>query len=266
MRKKRPYFVFAAFSLPIFFVLQNTQNIQAIHAASLSVVRPVVLGGHSLVRFFSEARDKNTLFWQTFHQNEQAQENILKLRNQLFHVEELSKENLRLKKILEFKDALSQKSVGARIIGWDPSLLHKMVLLDKGTSQGIKKNMTVLVAEGLVGRVLEAGPSISRVILVTDPESRVSSVTSGSRSQGVLAGDGSLKLKLIYLDLDSGVQVGEEVLTSGVGQLFPKGLSIGKISSIKRNSEGLHLEATVEPYVRFSKLEEVLCLGSSRRK
>ena len=86
-----------------------------------------------------------------------------------------------------------------------------------------------------------------------------------SRSQGVIAGEGSPKLKMSYLELDGGARVEEMVLTSGMTGLFPKGIKIGKITEIQRESDSLHLEAEVEPFVRLSKLEEVLCLAPSPR-
>ncbi|MSR76880.1 MAG: rod shape-determining protein MreC [Candidatus Omnitrophica bacterium] len=266
MRQQKRYFFFAAFSLPLFFFLQNPQTSESIHTASLALMKPFIESGNRLTQITHDTQGSLLLFLETFRQNQFAQDEIERLQSQILRHQELEKENQRLKKLLIFRDTLSAKPVAARVIGWDPSLLRKMILLDKGTKEHVKKDMAIIVSEGLVGRVLQSAPSASRGILLTDPEARVSVVTSESRSQGVAAGDGSQKLSMLYLDLDSGVQVGEDVLTSGVGELFPKGLRIGKISAISKSLDGLHLLAQVDPYVRFSKLEEVLCLGSSRQK
>ncbi len=142
----------------------------------------------------------------------------------------------------------------------------RVIVLDKGSRHGIKKDMVLVAPEGLVGRVLEAEPFTARAILLPDPDSRVSALTSVSRSQGVIAGSGMEKLRMKYLALDTEIAVGEEVITSGIESLFPKGLLIGKIESIERDSDGLHLLAVVTPAVSFSKLEEVLCLVSSPQK
>lgn len=140
------------------------------------------------------------------------------------------------------------------------------MILDKGSKDGLKKEMAVVVAEGVVGRILEVGPVTARVILLLDPEARVGTITEQSRAQGIVAGDGSPKLHMEYLTLDSGVVVEETVITSGVGGIFPKGLRIGTIESISRDPDGLHLAAYIRPFVSFSKLEEVICLESSQAK
>ena len=126
--------------------------------------------------------------------------------------------------------------------------------------------MAVLVPEGLVGRVMEVGANSARVLLLTDPDSRVVALGDQSRAQGVAAGDGSSRLKMEYLELESGAAVEETVSTSGMSGIFSKGIRIGKITGLMRDASGLHLEARIEPFVRFSKLEEVLCLASSRQK
>ena len=126
--------------------------------------------------------------------------------------------------------------------------------------------MVVVVPEGLVGRILEVEPYTAYAILLPDPDSRVSAMTSSSRAQGIITGIGTDKLQMKYLALDAEVAVGEDVMTSGIGSIFPKGLQIGKIESIERDSDGLHLLALVRPAVPFYKLEEVLCLVSSPQK
>ena len=126
--------------------------------------------------------------------------------------------------------------------------------------------MAVIAPEGLVGRILEADHATSSVILLVDPDCRVSALTATSRAQGVITGIGTEKLQMKYLALDAEIAVGEDVTTSGIGSIFPKGIQIGKIESIERDSDGLHLLALVNPAVPFSKLEEVLCLVSSPQK
>ena len=266
MRQPKRYFFFAAFSVPLFFFLQNPQTSESIHTASLAFMKPLIESGNHLTQAAHDTQGSIALFWQTFRQSQFAQDEIERLQAQMLKHEELEKENRRLKQLLAFRDTLSGKTTAARVIGWDPSLLRKMILLDKGTKDHVKKDLAIVVSEGLVGRILQSAPAASRGILLTDPEARVSAVTSESRSQGVVAGDGSRQLCMQYLDLDSGVQIGEDVLTSGVGELFPKGLRIGKIVAIAKSVDGLHLTAQIDPYVRFSKLEEVICLGSSRQK
>lgn len=266
MRSKRPYYFLAVFVLPVLFLLQNPKVVGPIHGFSLSLLKPVFETGRSISYFFSSAGNSARRFWKTFHAQEDYEARILKLQGQLKILEEAAKENARFQKLLDFRSTLSGRTVAARVIGWEPSSWRKTILIDKGTKDGVQPDMAVLVPEGLVGRVLEVGSNNARVLLLTDPDSRVVSMADQSRAQGVAAGDGSSKLKMEYLELESGAAVEETVSTSGMSGIFPKGIRIGKITGLTRDASGLHLEARVEPFVRFSKLEEVLCLASSRQK
>lgn len=259
---KRPYYLLAVFLLPMLVALQNPHVKEPVRGIALSILKPVLLVGTAAADLFSHTRQGIIRFWRSFHTQALYETRIAELESEVLRLGELTKENERLRKLLEFRDTLSGKKIAARVIGWDPSPWRKTILLDKGSLNGIKKDMAVVVAEGLVGRVLEAGPVTARVILLMDTECRVSSLAEESRAQGVTAGDGSAELTLQYLELESGVAVGETILTSGLNGTYPKGIRIGKITSIAKDPTGLHLQAKVNSFVRFSKLEEVLCVGS----
>ncbi len=266
MRPKRPYYFFAVVFLPLLFLLQNPKIVEPIHGISLTVLKPALLVGQSAADLVTGTRREMIYFFRTFQNQGKLEARIAELEAEVVRFQEMAKENQRLTKLVGFRQTLSGKATAARVIGWDLGPWRKTLILDKGKKQGLKKDMTVLVPEGLVGRILEAGPTTSRVILLTDPEARVSALTEQSRAQGVVAGDGSEKLKMIYLEPDSGIAVEETVLTSGMGGLYPKGVRVGKIVLLGKDEDGLHLAATLRPFVEFSKLEEVLCLGSSQEK
>ena len=123
--------------------------------------------------------------------------------------------------------------------------------------------MAVVSAQGLVGRIVEVAPMSARAILLIDPESRVSALFQESRDLGVAEGDGSSWLRMTHIDRDSTVKLGDQVLSSGFGGVYPKGVLIGKVEMVGSEKESLELFATVRPFVNFSKLEEVLCIGLS---
>lgn len=266
MRQKRSYYFLAVFILPLLILLQNPNIREPLRGWSLSLFKPVLLVGDGTLQFFDSTRSGFGRFIKAFQGQEANEKKITELESELNQYRELSKENERLRKLLEFRDTLEGKKIAARVIGWDPSPWRKTLILDKGKNQGIRKNMAVLVAEGLVGRIVEAGPSTSRAILLLDADSRVSAMAEESRAQGVVTGYGGQELTLEYLELEGNVAVGENVSTSGLNGLYPKGIRIGKITAISRDSTGLHLQAKISSFVRFSKLEEVLCLESSRVK
>ncbi len=266
MRAKRSYYFWAFLFLPLLVFLQNPAVKEPLHGWSLTALKPALQAGHITFRFFSDVGLSIERFVHTFKQQGELESQIAKLESQLVRYHEFEKENVRLKKLVDFRSTLSGKTVPARIIGWDPSPWRKSFILDKGSNQGIRKDMAVISFEGLVGRILDVGPETSRVILLTDLDARVSAMTDQTRATGIIAGGGGSKLKMMYLELESGVQVQETALTSGLGGLFPKGLRVGKITSILRDPSGLHLNAEIEPFVQFSKLEEVVCLNSSPEK
>ncbi len=266
MRAKRQYPYLAILLLPLLFLLQNPKISEPIRGLSISAVSPLLSAGRFLQSGIGNVQKNFHHFILAFQSQEKVTKRIAELESELVHFKEITKENDRLKKLLEFRQSISEKTIAARVLAWDSTPWRKTLLLDKGSNQGIKKDMAVVVAEGLVGRILEVGPLTSRVVLLLDPDARVSALTDETRSQGMAAGDGSSELKMLYLELEGSASVGETVLTSGMGGLFPKGIRIGKIISIGRDETGLHLTARVEPFVHFSKLEEVLCLASSQRK
>lgn len=266
MRPKRSYYFLAVFLLPLLVILQNPQVKEPLRGWTLAVMKPAFMVGKTAADFLSSSRDAVGRFFKAFHGQEANEKRIAELESEVSRLSELAKENERLRKILEFRDSLAGKKIAARILGWDPSPWRKTLILDKGTQHGIRKDMAVLVADGLVGRVVETGPSTARVIMLIDADSRVSGMTQETRAQGLVAGNGGNELTMEYLDLESNVAVGEVVSTSGLNGLYPKGIRIGKIVSIAKDSTGLHLQAKISSFVRFSKLEEVLCLGSSQGK
>ncbi|MBP9866245.1 MAG: rod shape-determining protein MreC [Candidatus Omnitrophica bacterium] len=263
MRLRPSHYWIAIVLLPVILVAFNPQISPAVHNLGDTLLKPVFSLMSGLGFTVVNIRDGFANAWKSFQDQAGLEEKIEGLERQLEAAKETDRENSRLKKLLEFKETQKVKTIPARVVGWDISPWRKMIILDRGQSAGIRKDMSVVVAEGLVGRVFETGPHTARVLILLDPESRVSALASESRAQGVAEGDGSELLTLEYLDLDARVELGESVLTSGATTLFAKGLLIGKIQSIAKAADGLHLAAQIKPAVSFKQLEEVLCLASS---
>jgi rod shape-determining protein MreC len=239
---------------------------QTVHDVFYAVSKPFLSAGASVRDFILDARYNFGRFWNAVAKERDYQARIMELETKLLRFNEMDKENRRLKKLLSFAPTLPLKTVGVRIIGEDSTPWKNVVVLDKGTRQGIKQDMVLVSPEGLAGRVLDSGTSTSRGILLLDPDSRVSALTATSRVQGVITGTGTERLQMKYLALDAEIAVGEDVITSGVGSLFPKGLQIGKIDAVEKDPDGLHLLARVRPSAPFSRMEELLCLVSQASK
>ena len=263
MRLRPSHYWIAVTLLPVLLVAFHPQISPAIHNFGDSLFRPLLLLASGVTTTATNMRDGVQHAWQSFQNQSRYEEEIARLNRRIEDLEESRRENERLRKLLSFKETFATKPLPARVIGWDISPWRRLMILDHGQKEGIQKDMSVVVAEGLVGRIFEAGAHTSRVLLVLDPESRVSALAANSRAQGIAAGNGGENLSMEYLETDSNVALGETVLTSGATGLFPKGIPVGKIQALAKSADGLHLSAEIKPAVSFSKIEEVLCLELS---
>ncbi len=265
MFKRFLAFAAAAFVLIAFtFQFPKIRNVTGVWAHSF--FRPFLESTSLVSAQAGHVRNQFYNYWNAIDKQHEQEQEINELESRLVHFDEVLGENNRLKRLLDFRDSLSQKAVGVRIMGYGLKPWKKSVLLNKGSSQGIKPLSALVVPSGLVGRIVDVGLLSSQAIFLTDPESRVTAVTLNSRAQGIAEGNGGDKLKLRYLNLDDAVQVGEIVVTSGLSDIYPKGLRVGRIESVERDPDGLHLSATVRPAVKFSRIEEMLCLEPSDLK
>ena len=188
------------------------------------------------------------------------EEEIRTLKKELIDAEEARLENERLRKLLNFKKNSFMASIPAFIIGRDPNNWSSVVFIDRGESDGIIKDMVVISGAGLVGRIREVGLERSKVMLINDVDSKVGAIIHQTRDQGLLIGAVDGRCKLIYLPMDTKTVVGDEILTSGMGGIFPKGISIGRIKEVEKERGRLYKYAIVEPASKLSRLEEVLCI------
>jgi rod shape-determining protein MreC len=169
-------------------------------------------------------------------------------------------ENQRLKEILDFKKDIFFSTVPAQVIGRDPTNWTNSLIIDKGLDRGIRRNMAVMSTRGLVGRVLETGRRSAKILLITDPNSRVGVVLGRDRQGGMLVGRSDGTCKMIYIALDSDVTKGDSVVTSGLSSVFPKGVLVGEVIGVGKEPGRLYKYAVIRPSQDMAKLEEVLCI------
>lgn len=265
MSGKRSFYFLAVALIPLFVFLHAPQRTEWVHKVSLFFTKPFAVAGYTVSNALRQTGDGFVRFWNLYHRQAELENRLKELEGRQVEMEELARENDRLRELLQFRKEIPGKAIAARVITWDLALWRRTLLIDKGSSQGIKNRMAVVNAEGLVGRVIETAPSSARVILLVDPLSRVSGLLQETRDGGVVEGDGSPWLRLTHINRESAVKVGERVLSSGLGGVFPKGILIGVVEMVGTEKEGLELFATVRPFVKFSKLEEVLCISSSQQ-
>lgn len=179
-------------------------------------------------------------------------------------------ENERLRALIQLRGALPYKTVAARVSGRDTQDWVGAVWIDRGSDDGIVPDSAVMAVKGdpldekpmvsgIIGRVLECGAGSSKVLLISDPVSSVAIALPRTNDQALLQGNGSFELRLEYLDQAAAVREGDEVVTSGLGGIFPAGLPVGRVSRVLGASSGF-LKAVIRPAVSLSAAHEVLVL------
>lgn len=163
----------------------------------------------------------------------------------------LDAENQELRDLLNLAPDPRARFVSARVVGGAGGAFMRSVLVTAGERDGARKNQPAITGEGLLGRVSEVGARSARILLLTDINSRVPVVVERTHEQAVLAGNNSNKPELKYLSADSQVEVGDRVVTSGYGGVFPPGLPVGVVTGIEKG------QISVQPYVDWERVEYV---------
>ena len=196
-----------------------------------------------------------------------AREKLVEYERASRDLTELRRENQALKAQLGFAESLTYRYVPARLIAKDPGNLFSTMVLDRGTRHGVRKGQPVVAfrggLQGLVGRVVTTALATCTVQPLTDPGSYVAARLQNSRYDGLISGAGSGLLVMSYvgkLALQE-VEYGELVITSGMGQVFPEGVHIGRVREMQAKGYEASLELEVEPIVDFGRLEYVFILS-----
>jgi len=176
-------------------------------------------------------------------------------------------ENRRLREMLGFKEksSPSYELRAARVIARSPELWYQSLTIDLGEADGIKKDMVVIGPDGLIGRVFATSARTAEVMLITDRESAVGALVQETRTHGVVEGMGDRsQLKMTNIPYDAAIEKGQTVVTSGLGQVFPKGIRIGKIIKVGKENSGLLKYAILQPTVNLNSLEEVFLIVENK--
>ncbi len=191
-------------------------------------------------------------------ENKKLQEEIDKYKKTNQEYQESVANNQRLAKLLHIKESLPPPTLTAQIVGRDPSLWFRTIIVDRGSSEGVEKGMPVITVEGVVGQILDTSPNYSKVLLANDPNSAIDVLIQRNRVQGILKGNGSDGFNLLYVLKNADIEKGDIIVTSGLGDVFPKGIPVGKVSEVIKNKRGMFQQINVDPSVDFSQLEYLI--------
>ncbi|MFQ5559123.1 MAG: rod shape-determining protein MreC [Nitrospinota bacterium] len=170
----------------------------------------------------------------------------------------------RVETLHSIKDSFFQyKLLLSNVIGYDPSNWSRMIVIDKGTSDSVQKNMAVITHKSLVGRVVQAMDHHSKILLVTDARSSVDAVIQSTRDRGIVSGTNDNYFTVEYLSVNSEVREGDKIVSSGMGGTVQSGLMIGTVRKVFEQSKGLFKRVEVTPSSDMDRLEEVFVVVSS---
>jgi rod shape-determining protein MreC len=193
--------------------------------------------------------------------NQELEAENARLETEIIDLEQQLSETRILSALVDFARIHPQnRYVATSVIGRDPSPFVKYVIINRGSDDGLRRGMPVVTSQGLVGRVAAVTAGAGRVELITDPASSINVRIEPSGAQAVLLGSVTGELSLDMIPQSASVQVGDLVLSSGLGGNYPADILIGQITSVRRRETDLFQRATVQPVVDFSKLEILLII------
>jgi rod shape-determining protein MreC len=198
--------------------------------------------------------------------NRVLQGELTATRTQLGEMAELRLENERLLKLLGFKEKTKMEMIAARVIGRDLFEDYESIMINRGESNGVQKGMAVITAAGVVGYVILAEPLNSQVLLVTDRYAVIDGLVQRSRTRGILSGLNESQCALKYLKRSDDVQVGDQVVTSGLDNIFPKGFPVGTVTEVVHDEYSFEQQVTVEPIVKAANIEEVFVVTNAQKE
>jgi len=230
--------------------------------AIFSIFSPVQ---HGITFFFQKIGnlwDSYFYLWEVQRQNKQWKEEIFLLRQENMFLKKSLNKLENSENIQEFISTIHNSFLIAQVIGVDARNINRSINIDKGSLDGLEKDMIVLDKKGnLVGRIIEPiSLKEARVQLITDNNSGVSVISEKTKARGVLAGDGKGNCFLKYIIATEQVDRGEELLTSGFDRIFPSEIKVGTIVSVKPNVS-LFQDIKVKPHFEFSHLDLVVVIS-----
>lgn len=222
------------------------------------------------LKFFYWINLKLTNFFSSFfslrdliQENAKLKQENRNLFSENISLKEVARENEVLRQVLNISLPKKSQLIIANVIGYNPQNLGEYILINKGSLDGLKEDLSVIDAnKNLIGKIIEVHNRFSKVLLITDSNSRVNALVSDSadRPRGIVKGEHGLNLIMEMLPRQIKIEKGQTVITSGLNDNFPKGLIIGQIQEIIFSETDIFQKVTIKPAIDFNKLEEVFVI------
>jgi rod shape-determining protein MreC len=172
---------------------------------------------------------------------------------------------LHLQELLAFKEKLNFEPLAARVVGKEPAYWYQTIVVDRGKKDDVLEGMIALAPNGVVGQVIHTAEHYSKILLAIAPSSAIDAMIQKNRVRGILKGAGENGYVLQYVLKNADVEVGDYLVTAGIGGMFPAGIPLGRVSNILKKQRGMFQEIEVQPHIDFQKLEFVFIDPTDRR-
>ncbi|WP_263356878.1 rod shape-determining protein MreC [Acidicapsa ligni] len=197
----------------------------------------------------------------TREENKQLQETIDRLRLEQASLIEDARQGQRLQGLLGFSQSYIYQTVPAQVIGTSGSLVSRVIVLDKGSLDGLKPDMAVITPDGIVGKVRDVFQHSAQVLLINDQTSGAGVILETTRIRGILRGNAAGQPQVVNILADQRIQPGEKVLTAGGDQIFPRGLPVGVVERVARDPDrGSFINVIIKSSANLQHLDEVLVI------
>ena len=227
------------------------------------IMRPLQIASQGTVNWITDFRENYDTLGGFRSENARLRTRIQTLEVERQKYLEADATNRQLKALLDFRSQLFAQAITASIIANSANSWFQSCMLDKGSADGVRKNMAVVTPLGVVGQVVAVTPHTAKVLLTTDPNSGIDVLVQRTRSRGIVSGSLETGTILKYVKRSEDIQEGDRLITSGIDGVFPKGLMVGTVIKVRKQHLGLFQFVEILPAVQSSRTENVLIVAAS---
>lgn len=238
---------------------------EPLSALLMWIMRPLQIAAQGTVNWISTVHESYDTLAGFRAENERLRKRIQALEVERQKLLEAQASNSRLTQLLDLRSHLPGAAITASIIGHSVTSWFQSCLLDKGSSDGVRKGMAVVTPLGVVGQVVSVTPRTAKVLLLTDANSGIDVLVQRTRARGIVSGSLENGTVLKYVKRSEDVQEGDRLITSGVDGVFPKSLLVGTVIKVVKQHIGLFQFIEVLPAVQPARIEEVLVVGAGNQ-
>lgn len=236
------------------------------HQLTLDFIGPLQSVVTRSISGIASLKNDYIALWNVRTENKRLHLLVDKYLTELGEYREGYSNSLHFEELLAFKERLHFQPLAARVVGKEPAFWYQTIVVDRGRKDDVLEGMIALDPAGVVGQVIHTGEHYSKILLANAPSSAIDAMIQKSRIRGILKGAGEKGFVLHYVLKNADVKVGDEIVTAGIGGVFPSGIPLGQVSKVYKRRRGMFQDIEVTPHVDFQKLEFVLIDPTDRRQ